>query len=70
MPTWNTVPNSDQWEWDSDPVDPGGAQSWQFDKAEGGIRLNPDGTEVYISCRNTVLGSTGELSKTFWESLS
>lgn len=64
---WNNVPNNPNWEWNDSPPDPGGAQTPLWEKQTGGIRENPDGTEIYTDCRNTALSASGELSKTYWE---
>lgn len=71
--TWTPIPNNPNWEYDSAPPDPGGAQSALWSTGINGIRTTPTGQEVYMNCRpvgSDYTSRPSEISKTFWDAVS
>jgi hypothetical protein len=68
---WNVLANNTDWEWNDTPADPGGAETALWNKQTGGIRINPDGTEIYTNCRRVgkTLDTQGELNKIFYDNV-
>lgn len=66
---FTAITNNPYWEYDNAPADPGGKQSDLWDKQTNGIRVNVSGTEIYTNSRKigTVVQTSGELSKTYWD---
>ncbi len=68
---WVAITNNPEWEYDNAPPAPtiGTPQYDLWLKSALGIRIQPDGTEIYISTRRigTHLPSGGELNKSYWD---
>ena len=68
---WTSIPGNSEWEYDNNPPDPGANSPlrplWLLQT--GGIRIAPNGREVYTRVRQVGDGdiSRGEISKTFWD---
>ena len=72
MTVWNTIPQNPIWQYDSDPPDPGGAQSARWATGTNGIRTNGRGDEIYTNVRHRIFhvgrpSRPNEISKTFWD---
>ena len=72
MTTWNTIPQNTNWEYDSDPPNPGGALSALWQTSTNGIRTNQSGDSIYTNVRHKTLHAgrasvPSEISKTFWD---
>ena len=70
---WTPIPNNPNWEYDSAPPDPGGAQSALWATGVNGIRTTPFGQEVYMNCRRVGSNDSSrpsEISKTYWDAVT
>ena len=69
---WTNITTNLNWEYDTTPPDPGGAQTALWETSTRGIRVAPSGDEVYVNCRHKLLHPAqdsipNEISKTFWD---
>ena len=72
MTVWNTIPQNRNWEYDSDPPNPGGALTALWQTGTNGIRTNQNGDSIYMNVRHKTLHAgrasvPSEISKTFWD---
>ena len=72
MTVWNTIPQNPIWQYDSDPPDPGGAQTALWQTGTNGIRTTSRGTEIYMNVQHRIFNSgrasrPNEMSKSFFD---
>ena len=75
MTVWNTILQDPIWQYDSDPPDPGGAQSALWQTGTNGIRTNQSGDEIYMNVRHKTLQAPrasvpSELNKTYLDTIA
>jgi len=73
--TWNTILQNPIWQYDSDPPDPGGAQTELWQTGTNGVRTNESGDEIYMNVRHKTLQTTrasvpSEMNKSFWDTIA
>jgi hypothetical protein len=74
MTRWNTILQDPIWQYDSDPPDPGGAQTALWQKQTNGIRT-VNGNEIYTNVRHKTLQAPrasvpSEMNKTFLDTIA
>ena len=70
--TWRNIPGKPNWEYDTNPPNPGGALTALWQTGVDGIRTNSRGEEIYMNCRHKLIhpyqeSRANEISKTFWD---
>lgn len=70
---WQIITNNTNWEYDTTPPDPGGAETALWQTSTNGVRTNVSGDQIYVNCRHRFIHPTqasfpNEINKTFWDS--